>query len=249
LQGDIFFVPQRPYVVLGTLRDQMLYPTWAKFDDIAADAAAAAASGTGAMNASSSNAGSGGAANGRSGNGAASSSSDSFGEGGSSSSSSSGGGGGDGSKRQARRLPGDAELEAALRAVQLGPLLDRIGGDLDAVADWASMLSLGEQQRLAFGRVLLAKVCREAGAGRQCVAQSTVWCMLLVLSMCFLCVLFGLRSLHATSQPVLATAWLHTPVTARLSSIIFSLSVWCDRHRLPASSGQLPAFPCSPGWC
>ncbi|KAI3431377.1 hypothetical protein D9Q98_004431 [Chlorella vulgaris] len=157
-EGDIFFVPQRPYVVLGTLRDQMLYPTWAKFDDRAADAAAAAASGTfGATTASSSNAGSGGAANGRSGNGAASSSSDSFGKGGSSSSSSSGGGGGDGSKRQARRLPGDAELEAALRAVQLGPLLDRIGGDLDAVADWASMLSLGEQQRLAFGRVLLAK--------------------------------------------------------------------------------------------
>lgn len=29
VQGDIFFVPQRPYVVLGTLRDQLLYPTWA----------------------------------------------------------------------------------------------------------------------------------------------------------------------------------------------------------------------------
>ena len=26
--GDIFFVPQRPYVVLGTLREQLLYPTW-----------------------------------------------------------------------------------------------------------------------------------------------------------------------------------------------------------------------------
>jgi ABC-type uncharacterized transport system fused permease/ATPase subunit len=35
--GDIFFVPQRPYLVLGTLRDQLLYPTWA------ADAPAAAA--------------------------------------------------------------------------------------------------------------------------------------------------------------------------------------------------------------
>lgn len=26
--GDIFFIPQRPYVVLGTLREQLLYPTW-----------------------------------------------------------------------------------------------------------------------------------------------------------------------------------------------------------------------------
>jgi len=26
--GDILFVPQRPYVVLGTLREQLLYPTW-----------------------------------------------------------------------------------------------------------------------------------------------------------------------------------------------------------------------------
>lgn len=26
--GDILFVPQRPYVVLGTLREQLLYPIW-----------------------------------------------------------------------------------------------------------------------------------------------------------------------------------------------------------------------------
>lgn len=26
--GDIFFLPQRPYVVLGTLSEQLLYPTW-----------------------------------------------------------------------------------------------------------------------------------------------------------------------------------------------------------------------------
>ena len=26
--GDILFVPQRPYMVLGTLREQLLYPTW-----------------------------------------------------------------------------------------------------------------------------------------------------------------------------------------------------------------------------
>lgn len=25
---DVFFLPQRPYMVLGTLREQLLYPTW-----------------------------------------------------------------------------------------------------------------------------------------------------------------------------------------------------------------------------
>lgn len=31
--GSIMFVPQRPYLVLGTLRDQLLYPTWAEILD------------------------------------------------------------------------------------------------------------------------------------------------------------------------------------------------------------------------
>lgn len=26
--GGVFFLPQRPYMVLGTLRQQLLYPTW-----------------------------------------------------------------------------------------------------------------------------------------------------------------------------------------------------------------------------
>jgi len=68
----------------------------------------------------------------------------------------------------ARPPPGDGELADALRRVRLGALLQRDGSGaaaggrggggggapagLDAVADWASMLSLGEQQRLAFAR-------------------------------------------------------------------------------------------------
>lgn len=69
--------------------------------------------------------------------------------------------------------PADADLAEALRKVRLGVLLERTfaaGGSgnrsgngsngavetptngLDCVADWASVLSLGEQQRLAFAR-------------------------------------------------------------------------------------------------
>lgn len=134
LQGDIFFVPQRPYVVLGTLRDQLLYPTWAKPQAGEDSATADASSGSAAAAAASNNGSSG-------------------------SDSSSNSSGSNGSKAAPPRpLPGDGALREALRRVQLGPLLERVGGDLDSVADWASTLSLGEQQRLAFARVLLARV-------------------------------------------------------------------------------------------
>lgn len=48
-------------------------------------------------------------------------------------------------------LPNRAE--EVLKKVQLGHLIER----LDEVTDWGRILSLGEQQRLAFGRLLLAK--------------------------------------------------------------------------------------------
>ena len=66
-----------------------------------------------------------------------------------------------------RRPPNDEELRTVLGQVRLAPLLQRCGppasasssnGDgsaavgLDCLADWAAMLSLGEQQRLAFAR-------------------------------------------------------------------------------------------------
>ena len=44
-------------------------------------------------------------------------------------------------------------LLAVLAEVQLGDLAGRVGG-LDAEMDWARILSVGEQQRLAFARVL-----------------------------------------------------------------------------------------------
>ena len=48
----------------------------------------------------------------------------------------------------------DAHLADALDAVQLGGLIQRCGG-LDQELDWSRVLSIGEQQRLAFARLLL----------------------------------------------------------------------------------------------
>jgi putative ATP-binding cassette transporter len=48
----------------------------------------------------------------------------------------------------------DEELQAILKEVHLPSLAERVGG-LDAVQDWEKLLSVGEQQRLAFGRVLV----------------------------------------------------------------------------------------------
>lgn len=50
----------------------------------------------------------------------------------------------------------DSELIATLEKVQLGELVTRVGG-LDVEMDWVNVLSLGEQQRIAFARLLLAR--------------------------------------------------------------------------------------------
>ncbi|MBD2339088.1 ABC transporter ATP-binding protein/permease [Calothrix sp. FACHB-156] len=80
---EILFLPQRPYLILGTLREQLLYPN------------------------------------------------------------------------QNRQLP-DQELEQILQQVNLGDLTSRVGG-FDAEVYWENILSLGEQQRLAFARLLVIR--------------------------------------------------------------------------------------------
>jgi putative ATP-binding cassette transporter len=80
---EILFLPQRPYMILGSLRAQLLYPT-------------------------------------------------------------------------APQAISDEELQRTLDDVHLADLPARVGG-FDVELDWADVLSLGEQQRLAFARILLTQ--------------------------------------------------------------------------------------------
>ncbi|CAK9165629.1 unnamed protein product [Ilex paraguariensis] len=56
------------------------------------------------------------------------------------------------------RKPTTDELIQVLEDVNLGYLLSQFCG-LDNTYEWSSVLSLGEQQRLAFARLLLSKPC------------------------------------------------------------------------------------------
>ncbi|MBH8562630.1 ABC transporter ATP-binding protein/permease [Nostoc sp. CENA67] len=80
---DMLFLPQRPYIILGTLREQLLYP-------------------------------------------------------------------------HTTRKMSDRELEEVLRQVNLQNLLTRVEG-FDTEVPWENILSLGEQQRLAFARLLITR--------------------------------------------------------------------------------------------
>lgn len=114
--NGIFFVPQRPYMALGTLRQQLLYPTWTedihespindaeKTDPLPFLSEVSTSDRVGAK----------------------------------------------------LEIPSTDELIRVLEVVRLGYILPRFSG-LDSMHDWASVLSLGEQQRLAFARLLLAK--------------------------------------------------------------------------------------------
>jgi putative ATP-binding cassette transporter len=79
---DIMFLPQRPYMIDGNLRDQLLYP----YPD---------------------------------------------------------------------RDISDEQILKVANKVNLADVLDRVDGDLDRVMDWINVLSIGEQQRVAFARLFL----------------------------------------------------------------------------------------------
>lgn len=111
--STIFFLPQRPYMVLGTLRQQLLYPTWTE------DATPVTNKGSlpFLMRVQQSKSAGG---------------------------------------KSSNPKPTTDELIQVLEDVRLGHILSRFSG-LDTVCEWSSVLSLGEQQRLAFARLLLSK--------------------------------------------------------------------------------------------
>ncbi|MEJ0037881.1 MAG: ATP-binding cassette domain-containing protein [Gammaproteobacteria bacterium] len=82
-EDDVMFVPQKPYMMLGNLRAQLLYP-------------------------------------------------------------------------HGRSDMTDAELQGVLEKVCLPDLVEKCGG-LDADRDWSKVLSLGEQQRVSFARILISR--------------------------------------------------------------------------------------------
>lgn len=49
----------------------------------------------------------------------------------------------------------DDQIRQVVEKVNLADVLARVDGDLDSVIDWGNVLSLGEQQRVAFGRIFL----------------------------------------------------------------------------------------------
>ena len=104
---DVFFLPQKPYNLLGSLRDQIMYPS--------IEIPANVTSGT-------------------------------IGE----------------IQEKIRLMELDVQLLEILKKVKLDSLASRVGsGDaligLGIFSDWSKVLSLGEQQRLAFARVLYNK--------------------------------------------------------------------------------------------
>jgi putative ATP-binding cassette transporter len=78
----------------------------------------------------------------------------------------------------------DAQLLKVLEQVNLPDLASRFGG-LDAEADWSKVLSVGEQQRLAFARILIVKpryaVLDEATSALDSANEDALYKLLLTL--------------------------------------------------------------------
>lgn len=140
---DVYFLPQRPYCTMGSLKDQLLYPSLEGQVEGGANATNASMTSSGGSTASQSHI--------------------------------------------LRRTLTDQALLDVLDRVDLSELAARSGdGDpirgLQAELDWSNTLSLGEQQRLAFGRVLVNQprlvILDEATSALDMVAESKMYNLL-----------------------------------------------------------------------
>jgi putative ATP-binding cassette transporter len=119
----------------------------------------------------------------------------------------------------------EEELYRVLQQVNLADLPERVGG-LDAELDWADILSLGEQQRLAFARLLLTQpryaILDEATSALDSQNEECLYKQLHTTATTFISV--GHRtSLVQYHQYVLAlkgdSSWQVTPAQSYISSV------------------------------
>lgn len=146
----LFFLPQKPFMPLGSLRQQLLFPTaWSQHSSSATSAAAAG------VDASTHDSSSEEADQHQSSSFSSSSKHAavpaSAAAVGSSTCINMGGLGLDGGSST------DAQLQQLLQSVRLRHLLTRFDSGLDTELDWSAVLSLGEQQRVALVRLLYHK--------------------------------------------------------------------------------------------
>jgi len=146
---DVYFLPQRPYCTVGSLKDQLLYPSLGSDSDGGSndnDGSAVETTTT-----------TGGSAHNNNNN------------------------------NHNHNSLSDQDLLDVLERVDLGELAKRSGdGDpikgLETVLDWTNTLSLGEQQRLAFGRVLVNRpqlvILDEATSALDMVAEARMYTLL-----------------------------------------------------------------------
>ena len=115
-----------------------------------------------------------------------------------------------GHSRSSRPVPSDPDIAQVLRQVQLGPLLDRVTSDgglgLDTTADWASILSLGEQQRLAFARYIWTSMLASGCLDRRTKHRSLCTIKLMPVPAVLYCPMQGYRTKQMYQQTVTCAA-------------------------------------------
>lgn len=104
----------------------------------------------------------------------------------------------------------DQQLQQLLVAVRLGHLLHRFPAGLDTELDWASVLSLGEQQRVALVRLLIHKpslaFLDEATAALDPKSEAVVYGLIAQACSCFVSVGHRLQLLEWHSHVLVSGA-------------------------------------------